>query len=283
MELFRALAVLAEPPSPGSQPVSDALGLDHLPDMSQYTNLFSFQLYPFASVYLGEEGMLGGEAGDRIAGFWRALGLVPPSEADHLSVMLAMYAELAGSEDAASDALIRARWRSARKAFLWEHLLSWLPVYLLKMNDIAPPFYQRWSDLLKSALIQEADKLGMQEQVSLHLRDTQGLIDPRDASVEDFLQSLLSPVRSGMILVRSDLGRAAKRLDLGLRIGERKFVLKSLFGQNPEATLDWLAEEATSWAGRHRLCIRALGKTAIIWENKASAAAKLLGDLKMAI
>jgi len=283
MELFRALAVLAEPPSPDSEPVSDALGLGPLPDMSQYTDLFTFQLYPFASVYLGEEGMLGGEAGDRIAGFWRALGLAPPSEADHLSVMLAMYAELAGSEDAASDALIRTRWRSARKAFLWEHLLSWLPVYLLKMNDIAPPFYQRWGDLLKSALIEDADKLGMQEQVSIHLRDSIGLMDPRDASVEDFLQSLLSPVRSGMILVRSDLARAAKRLGLGLRIGERKFVLKSLFGQNPEGTLDWLVEEAMSWAGRHGLCTGALGKTAIIWENKATAAAELLGKLKMAI
>ena len=41
--------------------------------------------------------MLGGEARDRIAGFWRALGLVPPPEPDHLAVMLGLYAGQPGA------------------------------------------------------------------------------------------------------------------------------------------------------------------------------------------
>ena len=56
----------------------------------RHTDLFVFQLQPYASVYLGAEGMLGGEARDRIAGFWRALGASPPSEPDHLATMLAL-------------------------------------------------------------------------------------------------------------------------------------------------------------------------------------------------
>ena len=87
MELFRALAVLAEPPRAETAHLAVALELGAVPEASEYTDLFVFQLYPYASVYLGAEGMLGGEARDRIAGFWRALGQVPPAEPDHLAVM----------------------------------------------------------------------------------------------------------------------------------------------------------------------------------------------------
>ena len=281
MELFRGLAILAEPPTPASIPIAEALELGPLPDSTEYTDLFTFQLYPFASVYLGVEGMLGGEAADRIAGFWRALGQTPPAEADHLSVMLALYARLADLEENESDVVHRARWQNARKAFLWEHLLSWLPVYLSKMIDIAQPFYRNWSEVLRTALFEEAQTLGIQEQISRHLRESEGLVDPRVGDSGEFLQSLLSPARSGMILVRSDLSRAAKRLGLGMRMGERKFVIKSLFSQDPRGVLDWLVEEANKWILRHRVGIDALGETAMVWENRAATSAVLLGDLRM--
>src|SRR4029453_9462546 len=108
MELFRALAVLVEPPDrPGAARVAEALGLGGAPEASAYTELFVFQLYPYASVYLGAEGMLGGEARDRVAGFWRALSLVPPAEADHLALMLALYARLCELATAETEALKR--------------------------------------------------------------------------------------------------------------------------------------------------------------------------------
>jgi hypothetical protein len=279
MELFRALAVLAEPPSPNAEPIADALGLSPLPDVSEYTDIFDFQLYPFASVYLGNEGMLGGEAADRVAGFWRALGQTPPPESDHLSVMLALYAQLIELEES-NDSSNQLRWRAARKAFLWEHLLSWLPVYLSKLTEIAPPFYKKWSEILQDALFKEARIVGTQELVSLHLRESDGLVDPRSYEVDEFLQSLLAPARSGMILIRSDLTRAAKHLGLGIRIGERKFIIKSLFGQDAVGTLDWLAEEAAGWAPRHQKNIDTLGETARVWENKAVTTNGLLMELR---
>lgn len=280
MELIRALAVLAEPPLEEASRIAEALGLAPLPDQSEYTDIFIFQLYPHASVYLGAEGMLGGESSDRIAGFWRALGQTPPAEADHLSVMLALYARLAELEADESDAIRRESWRLARKAFLWEHLLSWLPAYLSKMSELASPFYRKWSKLLRDALLTEAQTVGRPEQLSLHLRESQSLIDPRSAEVGDFLQSLLTPVRSGMILVRSDLNRAAQELKLGMRMGERKFILKSLFGQDADSMLEWLTEEALEWGKRHRQDVETLGETAAVWENKAAAAAALLRELK---
>ena len=77
-----------------SKAITSGAELEGAIDSSAYMDLFGFQLYPYASVYLGSEGMLGGEARDRIAGFWRAIGEPPPSEPDHLAVLLALYARL---------------------------------------------------------------------------------------------------------------------------------------------------------------------------------------------
>jgi TorA maturation chaperone TorD len=281
MELFRALAVLAEPPTEEAAGVAEALELGPLPTSGQYTELFIFQLYPYASVYLGAEGMMGGEARDRVAGFWRALGQVPPAEADHLSLMLALYARLVELENEEDEAARRASWRGARKAFLWEHLLSWLPLYLRKLTELAPPFYQKWAEVLLEALFMEASVVGPQDTLPLHLREALLLVDPReDDAAGDFWQSILTPARFGGILTRADLTRAARKIGAGMRMGERRFVLKTLFAQDALGIFDWLIEEAALWQKRHALDRKTLFPIATIWEERAKAAASLLEELK---
>lgn len=281
IELFRALAVLAEPQTSETFGLATTLGLGPVSDASEYTELFVFQLYPYASVYLDSEGMLGGEARDRVAGFWRALDQTPPAEPDHLSVMLAMYARLVELEEGEGDSLRRASWRGARKAFLWEHLLSWLPVYLSKLHDIAPPFYGRWGEVLAKSLLEEAKTVGSQETLPLHLSEALGIIDPRNGEVRDFLQSLLTPVRSGMILTRADLLKAARELGLGCRLGERKFILESLFSQDAGKMLSWLTREASAWASGQRLDHKAFGGIVTAWEGRAKATSILLRELDL--
>jgi TorA maturation chaperone TorD len=278
MELFRALACLAEPPRDESARVADALGLGALPTPDEYTETFVFQLYPYASVYLGAEGMLGGEARDRVAGFWRALALAPPAEVDHLSVMLALYARLCELEDGANDE--RDGWRAARKAYLWEHLLSWLPAYLSKLGEMATAFHRAWGALLMEALTEEATTVGRQGSLPLALREATQVVDPREGTTQDFLRSLLAPARSGMILVRADFSRAARELGLGARVGERRFMLQSLFEQDAPGTLGWLARESDAWTERHRAGLGTFGEVARAWESKAKAAARLLQELK---
>ncbi len=278
MELFRALALFAEPPAPESEAVARALELGALPQASEYTEIFVFQLYPYASVYLGAEGMLGGEARDRVAGFWRALRETPPAEPDHLSVMLALYAHLSELETNAHDDARRESWRRARRAFLWEHLLSWLPAYLSKLTEIATPFYRRWGETLSDALREEARRAGA-AQLSLHLREAGALVDPRAGETAEFLQTILSPARSGTILLRSDLSRAARTLELGLRAGERRYILESLMAQDAPAVLAWLAREARAWSERHLSMRDAFDTTARAWQEKAEASARLLEEL----
>jgi TorA maturation chaperone TorD len=275
MELLRALGALCEPPRAELAPVAEALGLGALPEAAEHSDLFVFQLYPYASVYLGAEGMLGGEARDRIAGFWRALGLTPPSEPDHLAVLLAFYAGLA--EPGEGD-LGDTRQR-ARDAFLWEHLLSWLPLYLEKLRELASPFYRRWSDLLSGALRAEAERRNAPPQMPLALRAAPAMVDPREDGATAFLAALLSPLRCGFVLVRDDLIRAAAELELGRRIGERRFVLEALFGQEPQALLRWLEQHAAGRADAHG-AMAAPESIRAFWSGRARATASLLAELR---
>ena len=278
MELIRALAALAEPPGPEQERLPRLLRLPPPPGPAEHTELFDFLFYPRAAVYLGPEGMFGGEAADRIAGFWQAAALEPPSEPDHLCMLLVAYATLAEREGRA-DGARRVLVREARKALLWEHLLSWLPVYLTALARIAGPHYRAWSRLLERALVAEAEACGPPARAPLHLREAPALPEPRAEGGEAFLNGLLAPARTGFIVTRADLARGAASRGLGLRQAERRFALRAMLGQDAKVTLRWLRDEAGSWAGRHAALPASLEPVRGHWVGRAAATRALLAEL----
>src|SRR5438105_5001500 len=157
MDSIRALATLAEAPGAHSAHVARALGLPAAPVAAAYTDIFVLQLYPYASVYLGAEGMLGGDARERIAGFWRALGLRPPPEPDHLTALLGLYASIVEHEQQETDAARAELWARARATLLNDYLLSWLSPYLQRVSEIADDVYASWASLLLGTLQLECD------------------------------------------------------------------------------------------------------------------------------
>ena len=279
MELFRALGSLLEPPSAESRLIARVLDLGTPPNETVHSDLFLFQLYPYASVFLGDRAGIGGEARDRVAGFWRALGQEPPAEPDHLATLLAAYARLVEAEEGAEEDEDATSWRRTRHALLWEHILSWTLPFLTKLREIAPPFYQAWVDMLEAALAQESAALGAPSRTPLALREAASLADPRETGGADFVGALLSPARSGIVLTRADLARAGRDLGLGLRIGERAYILKAMLAQGAPDTLWWLSEEARTWEMRHDRSGTIAPEVADVWERRARSTADLLADL----
>lgn len=276
-EVIRVLGVLCEPPGPEHAHLAAALDLPGPPSSEDYVDVFLLQVYPYASVHLGSEGMMGGEARDRVAGFWRALGLVPPPEPDHLSALLGLYAALLDAEEQEPDPARALLRRSSRGALLWEHLLSWCPPYLDKVAAIATPQYRAWAELLARLLVEEARRVGPQATLPLALREAQGLPEPGDRS-GDWVTALLAPVRSGLIVTRADLARCARQLDLGLRLGERAYILRALLEQDAGATAAWLADEADAAAVRHGSLPSTLGEVGRFWRGRAEATAGMMRD-----
>ena len=279
MELLRALAALAEPPVAEHAMLAEVLGLPPVPDSTTYASVFLMELHPYASVYLGCEGKLGGEARDRVAGFWRALHQEPPDEPDHLSGLLGLAANLAEAEAGESDPAAALLLRSTRAALLWEHLLPWVPTFIQRVGEVGGPFYGPWSALLWEVLQGEVEALGTLKVTPRHLMEATKGSDPRQEGAEAFLTSLLTPVRSGIVLLRSDLARAGDQLGLGLRAGERRFVLKALLGQSPLPVLAWLAGEARRQSADLAARLTGLGPIREHWVGRSAATADLLSAL----
>jgi hypothetical protein len=273
MELLRALATFVDEPGAAHARVAAALDLPCAPDPAAHTDCFSFTLYPYASVHLGPEGQLGGEARDRVAGFFRALGAVVPPEPDHLVVLLTAYGQLREHSSAAAG--------HAARALLHEHLLSWLPLYLARVRATAAAPYPQWAALVDEALFADASADDGVSGLPLHLRAAPTLPDPRVAGHDAFVGGLLAPARSGLLLTAADVRRAARELGLGLRVGERRFVLDALLGQDAGATLRWWAAHARTTTQAWEPWVPVARPTARWWIARAGATQALLDELAL--
>ncbi len=302
-ELLRALAHLAEPPGPAHGPVAAALELPAPPNRAGHEALFGFQLYPWASVYLGPEGMLGGEALRRVEGFWRAVGRDVPEDPDHLASLLGLYAALVDEEQEVRDGPVRdvrggelfgtdpeieanaAREARAelvarsRRALLEEHLAPWVFAFLDRVRELGGAFHGAWADLLTRVLREELARGGRLNRVPGALEAQPRLPDPRSNGAGPFLGALFAPAVSGMILTRADLARIAAELGLGLRAGERRYALEHLLGQEAASVLLAIAQEAERQAAAHRARAGRLGIAAGWAAERGTATARLLRTL----
>lgn len=272
-DLVRAIAsMLVRPPD---AEVCRMLELPPPPSAATRTDVFVLETHPYASVHLGAEGMIGGDAGDRVAGFWRTVGLVPPAEPDELATLLGLYAQLAAEEVRLPAGHRRRAVTSARAALLWEHLASWVPVHLAAVARVGDAFHREWAALAVDALAAEADGLPPRAELPSALASAPPPITL--ASRRELLEAVLAPVRSGMVVTRADLVRAGAELGLGVRRGERRFTLDAMVDQDAAGVLGWLGRLAGEWSGLHRPWHPgALGPVGRWWAHRARAAAAAL-------
>jgi DNA-binding transcriptional LysR family regulator len=280
-ELFRALGAVAGDPA-DARAACAALGLP-VPGNAEHTEVFVLNCPPYASVYLGAEGGLGGEAADRVAGFWRAIGVPPPAEPDHLTALLSLYARLGEAPVAGNGAAgplapaTAGALARARQALFWEHRWPWLPVYLDAVDDLRTPALASWARLVRRALAAERGR-HPGGRLPLALRaapvPSSPVIEPGGPG--DLLDMLTASVRSGFVLTRRGLSVAADAAGAGHRIGERRFTLRAMLDQAPAETTRWLSAEAARWSARHQSRGPAGDIVQAWWAGRAARTARLL-------
>ena len=268
------------------------------------------QRYPHASVYLGPEGMLGGEARDRIEGFRRALGLggagggpgdraagdhagagraasdrstaglaAADDSADHLASLLGLLAALDEWRRREADGAGRALLAQARVTLMWEHLASWAGPYLASFEGCGVAFYEAWAALLGESLARLEGEMAFPDYLPAALRAAPGIEDPRgEGGGPAFIGALLAPARSGVILLRDDLLRLGDETGLACRAGERRYALGAFLGQDPGAALEWLAGHAERWSARVA-ATAGPARIAAWWSQRAASTARLLAEL----
>lgn len=275
-ELLRALGALSMAEPPASEHLAEALELPAW-SRSELTHTFVLELPPYESIHLGSEGKLGGEGADRVAGVWRTLGLSPPVAADHLGVLLALYAELGEAAGSCRSAAARRRLDHVRTTLLWEHLWSWVPGYLEAVS-LRGGSGGAWARLTAAALAREAVHSAPARALPLALREAPvplagelGLVELADA--------VTVPVRAGFLLLHGDIAEAAGSMGLALRRGERRFVLEAMLAQSPAETLSWMAGHARRWASIHRRRLAVASDPGPWWCARAAHSARVLAGL----
>lgn len=248
-EMVRALGAVALTPPPHNAPVCRALGLP-MPTGAEHTRVFVLGAPPHAAIHLGPEGKLGGEGLDRVAGFWRALRLQPPEDADHLGALLMLYAELGVAETNATDEPHREHLRRSRSALLHEHIWSWAPGYLATVHLLGVRPMARWAELTLRALRAELADTEQPGQLPLALREAAAPLSAH-GSLDDALDAMVTPVRTGVVLTQRDLHEDARRAGVGFRRGERRFALRAMMQQDAVATLESLLGHARAWVDVH--------------------------------
>ena len=298
-ELLRALGAVADTPA-AARAAGQPLGLPVVSD-AEHTTVFVLNCPPYAAVYLGPDGALGGEGADRVAGFWRALGITPPAEPDHLAALLGLYAQLGEAADGATRPATAYALARSRAVLLAEHLWPWLPGYLDAAAALDAPALAAWARLAQRALAAEyaecatgyarSDVTGSdvtgpgatgpgasgpapEARLPLALRAAPAGLTA-EGRIGDLTAALTTPVRSGMILTRHRLAAGAGQAAVGHRIGERRFTLRAMLEQDPAATLGWLAGEARRWQARHA---SRPGATSRWWAARAGQTAALLAS-----
>lgn len=275
-ELLRALGAVTLVSPPDTDHLAEALGLAPWSGVD-HTRALVLGLPPHAAIYLGPEGKLGGEGADRVAGVWRALGMVPPADADHLGSILALYSELGDAAGVVDSEAARRELGRIRATVLWEHLWPWVPAYLDAVSETEAPL-RPWAQLLDRALRREAEVTPGASVLPLALRAAPPPLDA-DTPYPDLLDALVAPVRCGFLLTHADLAAAAHALDVGLRRGERRFVLDAMLQQDAAGGLRWLAAHARRWADRHRRRPPVTADPSAWWASRAAATAALLADM----
>ena len=278
MDLMKALGELAEAPGPEQIRTARMLGLHGEPTRAEYTDLFVVQLYPYASVYLSANGQLGGEVQDHIGGFWRILRQPVPRDPDHIATLLSTYAQLTERVENGTEPYLQDLARQMRHAFLWEHLVSWILPFTARVRELGSATYRGWATLVLDALESEAVQAGEPALLPLHLRKAPLL--PVNPQINELVDTLFTPARSGVILTRADISRCARDLGIDVRVAERRYTLTTLFSQQPDRVRQWLASEARRQADGMHAVAQPFRLIAEHWEQRALATATMIANAR---
>ena len=265
----------------------------------EYQRLFGFNLPPYESVFIDPSLMLLAPATARVQALYRQAGWTPPTNIrigapDHLGLEMLALAEIKAKAEAKEELE-----RLAQELHT-HHLALWTPAFILTLRRLNPhPFYATLGDLTLDLLLATLppnspftiDPFPILPPSPIY--DNQGQLIPPDkreqgiVGLQDIVKGLLPPCETGLFLTREDMARISRALDLPAVMGERSYMLETLFqlaGQYElvPALLDQLRQLLTEadatyrgWAGEYPRWT----SYAQAWCRRVAATQDLLSEL----
>lgn len=205
---------------------------------AEHHTLFSFNVLPYATLFVTADGILGGSVTNQMQQLYRQIGFVPDPAtvaADHLGHQLTFLAHLSASEVEAVQNLpsTASIWSKRQAVFLNEHLLPWLLPCLVGVERAGSPFYASVARLTSSLLLSHQNDLAPLDVAARAVKidsDTPSLsiLEDERTSLRDIAHFLMTPCQSGLFLSSQTVGDIARQLELPRGFGNREQIFLNL-------------------------------------------------------
>ncbi|MCB9680439.1 MAG: molecular chaperone TorD family protein [Alphaproteobacteria bacterium] len=187
------------------------------------------EVFPYASAFLSDDGLLGGDVAGAVrarfaaAGFSARVSGVEPDHAGMICLCLAFLGEMEveALDDGRDDVL--ARVRALQADVLGADVLPWFPALAVALERQGDPFYAT-----VGALAVELAAAHDAAPSPVILPPPLDVLDEPKAGLATVARALLVPGRSGWFLSRADLIRLGRAVEVPPGFGPRWKMLEAL-------------------------------------------------------
>lgn len=249
------------------------------------------EVFPYEAVFVGEEGLRGGDAADAVARTRAEVGLGEVGEPDQLGEELLLLAFLCAAEaDARRDGVKAGHVLAAQRRVLDRHLLRWLPAFVAALGGAGFPgkgvlgLYPRAAAMAldlavahRAAIGPDGDAWALPEA-----RSADELLHDEKTGLARIARHLTLTARAGGFLTAGAMARIGRGLDLPRGFGKRWQVLESLLAAAAHydavpAVLAGLDAELVRWDEGYRE-VEAAGLAAAVapWRARVAEAREVV-------
>ena len=273
-------------------------GVDEM--AAAHHQLFAFNLYPYASIFLDPSRLLGGQVTNEMEAVYQQAGYEENSavDPDHLGQAFGFLAFLSEREATALDSGQAATAvQQAQFHFLDNHLLPWLIPAVIAIQQQEDAFYRELARLALGLAADHFEVLKTAElpQTSIPLPTLTGqtaeqpTLEDGRTGLRDIARYLITPIQSGIYLGRSDINRLARRISLPHGFGSREQMLQTLLevaGQYDAAPhlFEALQKLVTTWRKAYDEVGRDFPGTAAfvqLWQRRLEETKRLLTEMEI--
>jgi TorA maturation chaperone TorD len=202
--------------------------------------VFSFDVFPYESIFRDPSGLVGGATTLLVQDSYEQSSFQRNVDSDHIAYELAFLAFLCMGEASALENKQAARAdRNAcmQQQFLQDHLLCWLPPFVIALFFSDHPFYTAvgqltlrlvYDHILQLGKSRTRWSIGLNSSKNYALPEAPHISQDKQAGLKQVSHFLITPPFSGLYLGRSAIARLARNRQLPRGFGDRQQLLSNL-------------------------------------------------------
>jgi len=225
------------------------ISLDEL--AAAHQDLFGFQVFPYESIFLGDEKLLGTTVSDTVRASYQQWGYQATEQAgaiDHIAEELGAMAHLCAAEmDAFADSKLATvqRMQHGQRQLLETHLLRWIVPFVIAVQRHDNALFAEVATITLALVaehfhllieasapegraLQQESGIATREVHGLQLPESPALITNPKTSLHDIAAFFTTPAHCGFYLSRYLINRLGRQERLPRGFGSREQMLTNL-------------------------------------------------------